>query len=103
MRALLSTSRSAQTKARSSWVVEVIPAPGITSNPLSLEGLSPHARVAQEEIFGPVLGFIRAASFDHAIEIANCTDFGLTGSVYSRDRMRLELAKDKASRGKSLP
>jgi len=72
---------------------------GYYIEPTIIEGLSPHARVAQEEIFGPVLGFIRAASFDHAIEIANCTDFGLTGSVYSRDRMRLELAKDKAHVG----
>jgi 1-pyrroline-5-carboxylate dehydrogenase len=52
-----------------------------------------NARIAQEEIFGPVLAMIRAKDFDHALEIANSTDFGLTGAVYSRDRNRLEKAR----------
>ncbi len=50
------------------------------------------ARIAQEEIFGPVLAIIRARDFDHALEIANDTDYGLTGAVYSTDRDRLERA-----------
>lgn len=51
------------------------------------------ARIAQEEIFGPVLAMIRARDFDHALEIANGTDYGLTGAVYSLDRTRLERAR----------
>ena len=51
------------------------------------------ARIAQEEIFGPVLACIRAKDFDEALRIANDTVYGLTGSVYSRDRARLERAR----------
>jgi 1-pyrroline-5-carboxylate dehydrogenase len=50
-------------------------------------------RLAQEEIFGPVLCFIRARDYDHALQVANGTDYGLTGGVYSRDRRRLERAR----------
>jgi 1-pyrroline-5-carboxylate dehydrogenase len=51
------------------------------------------ARIAQEEIFGPVLALIKATDFDDAIHIANSTDYGLTGAVYSKDRTRLEKAR----------
>jgi 1-pyrroline-5-carboxylate dehydrogenase len=50
------------------------------------------ARIAQEEIFGPVLALIRAKDFDDALDIANGTEYGLTGAVYSQDRARLERA-----------
>jgi 1-pyrroline-5-carboxylate dehydrogenase len=51
--------------------------------------------LAQEEIFGPLLSFIRARDYDHALEIANNTEYGLTGGVYSRDRQRLERARSE--------
>lgn len=51
------------------------------------------ARIAQEEIFGPVLALIRARDYDHALEIANGTEYGLTGAVYSQNRDRLEQAR----------
>lgn len=51
------------------------------------------ARIAQEEIFGPVLALIRARDFDHALEVANSTDYGLTGAVFSARRDRLEQAR----------
>jgi 1-pyrroline-5-carboxylate dehydrogenase len=50
-------------------------------------------RLAQEEIFGPVLSFIRARDYSHALAIANGTEYGLTGGVYSRDRRHLERAR----------
>jgi 1-pyrroline-5-carboxylate dehydrogenase len=50
-------------------------------------------RLAQHEIFGPVLSVIKAADFDDALDIANSTEFGLTGGVYSNDDQRLERAK----------
>jgi 1-pyrroline-5-carboxylate dehydrogenase len=53
----------------------------------------PNARIAQEEIFGPVLAVIRAHDFDDALNIANGTEYGLTGSLYSQDRARLERAR----------
>lgn len=51
------------------------------------------ARIAQEEIFGPVLALIRAKDFDDALRIANNTEYGLTGAVYSNHRDRLEQAR----------
>jgi 1-pyrroline-5-carboxylate dehydrogenase len=53
------------------------------------------ATVAQEEIFGPVLTFMKARDFDDAMDIANGTAFGLTGSLYSSDRKRIERAKEE--------
>lgn len=55
--------------------------------------VAPRARIAQEEIFGPVLALIKARDFDHALDIANDTDYGLTGAVYARDQQKLERAK----------
>ena len=46
----------------------------------------------QEEIFGPVLVVIKSRNFDHALEIANDTEFGLTGAVYSSSREKLDRA-----------
>lgn len=51
------------------------------------------AVIAQEEIFGPVLAMMPATDFDNALEIFNGTDYGLTGSLYSQDRRRLERAR----------
>jgi len=50
------------------------------------------ARIAQEEIFGPVLTIVKAKDFDDALAIANSTEYGLTGSLYSRNPERLERA-----------
>ena len=61
--------------------------------PTIVADVDANARIAQEEIFGPVLSVIRADSFDHALEIANGTQYGLTGALYSRDRMKLERAR----------
>jgi len=52
-----------------------------------------NGRLAQEEIFGPLLSFIRARDYTHALAIANGTEYGLTGGVYSRDRRHLEQAR----------
>jgi RHH-type proline utilization regulon transcriptional repressor/proline dehydrogenase/delta 1-pyrroline-5-carboxylate dehydrogenase len=51
------------------------------------------ARIAQEEIFGPVLAVLRAKDLDDAFEIANGTDYALTGGIYSRSPANLERAK----------
>jgi RHH-type proline utilization regulon transcriptional repressor/proline dehydrogenase/delta 1-pyrroline-5-carboxylate dehydrogenase len=54
--------------------------------------IGPHQRLAQEEVFGPVLAVIRAADLDEAIRIANGTDYALTAGVYSRSPANLERA-----------
>ncbi|HSH45868.1 MAG TPA: aldehyde dehydrogenase family protein, partial [Longimicrobiales bacterium] len=67
--------------------------------PTIFADVEPDARIAQEEIFGPVVAFIRARDYDHALEIANGTDYGLTGAVYSHDRDRLERARHEFHAG----
>jgi 1-pyrroline-5-carboxylate dehydrogenase len=66
---------------------------GYFLQPTIFADIAPTARLAQEEIFGPVLGVIRAQDFDDALAIANNTEYGLTGSVYSLRRDRLERAR----------
>ena len=61
--------------------------------PTIIADVDRNARIAQEEIFGPVLAVIKADSFDDALDIANGTRFGLTGGLYSNDRLRLERAR----------
>jgi 1-pyrroline-5-carboxylate dehydrogenase len=66
---------------------------GYYIEPTVFTGVDPDARLAQHEIFGPVLSVLRARDFDHALEIANGTEFGLTGGLHSRDRSRIERAR----------
>jgi 1-pyrroline-5-carboxylate dehydrogenase len=63
--------------------------------PTIIADVAPDATISQEEIFGPVLAFIKARDFDHAMEIFNNTEFGLTGSLYSNVRDRLDTAADE--------
>lgn len=67
---------------------------GYFIEPTIFADVEPGARIAQEEIFGPVLTVIRARDFDEGLRIANNTEYGLTGAVYSRDRRRLERARE---------
>ncbi len=69
------------------------PGKGYFIQPTVIADVAPGARIAQEEIFGPVLAVIRANGYDEALQIANNTEYGLTGAVYSRDRQKLEKAK----------
>jgi 1-pyrroline-5-carboxylate dehydrogenase len=71
----------------------VTPEGGYFIPPTIFGDVAPNARLAQEEIFGPVLAVIRARDFDHALEIANGTEYGLTGAIYSQNRARLERAR----------
>jgi 1-pyrroline-5-carboxylate dehydrogenase len=57
--------------------------------------VKPTARLAQEEIFGPVLAVIRSENFDQALDIANNTEYGLTGAIYTRSREKLDRARDE--------
>jgi 1-pyrroline-5-carboxylate dehydrogenase len=66
---------------------------GYFIQPTVIAVINPMATIAQEEIFGPVLAVIKAKDFDHALEIANNTEFGLTGGVWTRNRKKIEKAK----------
>jgi 1-pyrroline-5-carboxylate dehydrogenase len=67
--------------------------PGYFLKPTVIADVKPNARIAQEEIFGPVLAVIPAGSFEEEIAIANGTIYGLTGAYYSRDRAKIVEAK----------
>ena len=69
------------------------PEGGYYVEPTVIADVAPTARIAQEEIFGPVLAVIRARDFDQALEIANNTEYGLTGALYSSSREELERAR----------
>jgi RHH-type proline utilization regulon transcriptional repressor/proline dehydrogenase/delta 1-pyrroline-5-carboxylate dehydrogenase len=58
-----------------------------------IDGIRPEHRIAQEEIFGPVLALMRATDFDQALAWANTTRFALTGGVFSRSPRNLERAR----------
>ena len=61
--------------------------------------VDPKARVAREEIFGPVLSVMRARDFEEALRIVNDNPYGLTGGVYSKNRDHLELARREFNAG----
>lgn len=66
---------------------------GYFIEPTVFADLDPDSRMQQEEIFGPVVCFTKAKNFDEAIDIANNTEYGLTGAVISDNRDHLEKAK----------
>jgi 1-pyrroline-5-carboxylate dehydrogenase len=65
---------------------------GYYLQPTVFADIPPKSKLEQEEIFGPVLAVIKARNFDHALEIANDTEFGLTGAVYTKSRDKIERA-----------
>jgi 1-pyrroline-5-carboxylate dehydrogenase len=69
------------------------PEEGFFVQPTIIADVAPDARIMQEEIFGPVVAFCKANDYDHALDIANNTEYGLTGSVFSRNRAHLEKAR----------
>jgi 1-pyrroline-5-carboxylate dehydrogenase len=68
---------------------------GYFLEPTVIADTPPDATIAQEEIFGPVLAIIKAKDFDDALTIANNTEFGLTGSVYTKDEKKIARARDE--------
>ena len=57
--------------------------------PTVFSGVAEDMRIAQEEVFGPVLGVLRAADFEDCMRIANKTEFGLSASIQTRDVSRI--------------
>jgi 1-pyrroline-5-carboxylate dehydrogenase len=66
---------------------------GYFVQPTIIADVKPGDTIEQEEIFGPVLAVIKAKDYDEALSIANDTDYGLTGAVYSANREKLDRAK----------
>jgi 1-pyrroline-5-carboxylate dehydrogenase len=66
---------------------------GYFLEPTVFSEILPHAVVAQEEIFGPVLALIKVESFEDGMQVVNNTEYGLTGALYTSDPERLERAR----------
>ena len=66
---------------------------GFYLEPTIFSEVPPNSVLAQEEIFGPVLALIKVASFEEGLRVANNTEYGLTGSIYSTDREHLNRAR----------
>src|SRR5271155_4963025 len=71
------------------------PEGGFYIAPTVIADVAPTARIALEEIFGPVLAVIKSHSFDDALAIANNTEYGLTGALYSGSREKLDRAREE--------
>ncbi len=65
---------------------------GYFIEPTVVDEVAAGSTIEQEEVFAPVLAVIKARDYDHALAIANDTEFGLTGAVYSKSEERLEQA-----------
>ena len=74
---------AAPVKEKTGWFV----------GPTIFTGVAPNSRLAQEEIFGPVLSIIDATDLDEALRVANGTAYALTGGFYSRSPSRIEHVK----------
>lgn len=63
---------------------------GYFIKPTIIADVKPNDTISREEIFGPVLAVIKAKDFDDAISIANNTDYGLTGAIYTKNKKKLK-------------
>jgi 1-pyrroline-5-carboxylate dehydrogenase len=68
---------------------------GFFIEPTVIADVKAGSTIEQEEIFGPVLAVIKANDYDDALRIANDTQFGLTGAVYSTDETKLDRARNE--------
>jgi 1-pyrroline-5-carboxylate dehydrogenase len=75
------------------------PEDGYYIAPTVIADVAPTARIALEEIFGPVLAVIKSHSFDDALAIANNTEYGLTGAIYTSSREKLDRAREEFNVG----
>ena len=66
---------------------------GFFIEPTVIADIAPDAVIAQEEVFGPVLAVIKVKDFDEGLKVANNTEYGLTGAIYSGSREALETAR----------
>ncbi|HKP86653.1 MAG TPA: aldehyde dehydrogenase family protein [Blastocatellia bacterium] len=72
---------------------------GYFIEPTVFSGVDPEMRIAQEEIFGPVVSIIECRDLDHAIEIANGVKYGLSASIYTKDTNRAFRAMEDVQTG----
>lgn len=95
---ILQTIETAKGKHRLAFQGEQ-PTGGLFVPPTIFSEVDPQSALAQEEIFGPVLCLIRAKTLNEAITIANGTQYGLTGGIFSRSPTNIEVAREQMECG----
>jgi RHH-type proline utilization regulon transcriptional repressor/proline dehydrogenase/delta 1-pyrroline-5-carboxylate dehydrogenase len=98
-RRIMQTIETGKTEATLAFQAANIPAEGFFVPPTIFTNVKPDGRLAREEIFGPVLSVIRTRDLDEAIEIANNTDYALTGGFFSRSPANIERVKAQLEAG----
>lgn len=91
---ILSMIEHAKTESKLGFQGQV-PAEGFFVPPTIFVDVSPEAKIAREEIFGPVLAVIKAKDMDDALKIANSVEYGLTGGLFSRSPANIERVKNE--------
>src|SRR5207244_10833638 len=82
-----------KTEATLAYQAKAVPPHGYFVPPTIFTGVKPNMRIAREEIFGPVLSVLKVRDLDEAIEVANGTDYALTGGFFSRSPANIERIK----------
>jgi RHH-type transcriptional regulator, proline utilization regulon repressor / proline dehydrogenase / delta 1-pyrroline-5-carboxylate dehydrogenase len=88
-----------KSEATLAYQAKDVPPHGYFIPPTIFSGVRPNMRIAREEIFGPVLSVIKVHDLDEAIEVANGTDYALTGGFFSRSPANIERVKAQLEAG----
>jgi RHH-type proline utilization regulon transcriptional repressor/proline dehydrogenase/delta 1-pyrroline-5-carboxylate dehydrogenase len=88
-----------KSEATLAYQAKDVPRHGYFIPPTIFTGVKPSMRIAREEIFGPVLSVIKVRDLDEAIEVANGTDYALTGGFFSRSPSNIERVKAQLEAG----
>jgi RHH-type proline utilization regulon transcriptional repressor/proline dehydrogenase/delta 1-pyrroline-5-carboxylate dehydrogenase len=88
-----------KSEATLAYQAKDVPPQGYFIPPTIFTGVKPNMRIAREEIFGPVLSVLKVRDLDEAIEVANGTDYALTGGFFSRSPANIERVKAQLEAG----
>ncbi len=88
-----------KSEATLAYQAKDVPPHGYFIPPTIFTGVKSNMRIAREEIFGPVLSVIKVRDLDEAIEVANGTDYALTGGFFSRSPANIERIKAQLEAG----
>jgi RHH-type proline utilization regulon transcriptional repressor/proline dehydrogenase/delta 1-pyrroline-5-carboxylate dehydrogenase len=88
-----------KSEATLAYQAKDVPPQGYFVPPTIFTDVKPNMRIAREEIFGPVLSVLKVRDLDEAIEVANGTDYALTGGFFSRSPANIERVKAQLEAG----
>ena len=88
-----------KSEATLAYQAKELPSHGYFIPPTIFTGVKPNMRIAREEIFGPVLSVLKVRDLNEAIEVANGTDYALTGGFFSRSPANIERIKAQLEAG----